>query len=130
MRFISRSFHAILDYLCGILLIVSPWLFNFDDVNDAKWVAIGVGAATLIMAFFTDFEGTGRKAISMSTHLTMDVIMGLFLAASPWIFGFSDQVYAPHLILGLFEMAAGLFTVRGTEHRAVRQSDEAWRHAH
>ncbi|HEY1009074.1 MAG TPA: SPW repeat protein [Sphingobacteriaceae bacterium] len=130
MRFISRKFHAVLDYMCGILLIVAPWLLNFDEINDAKWVAICVGAAILLMSFFTDYEGGGKKAISMPTHLTMDVLMGLFLAASPWIFGFSDQVYLPHLILGLLEMGAGLFTVRVSEHAAAHSADERWRHAH
>jgi hypothetical protein len=34
----------------------------------------------------------------------MDVVMGAFLALSPWIFGFSDQgtnAWLPHLIVGL-----------------------------
>src|SRR6476661_1786914 len=116
MRFISRKFHAVLDYIVGLLLIASPWLFNFDDVNEAKWVAIAVGVLMLVMSFFTDYEGGGKKALSMSTHLTMDVLAGLFLAASPWIFGFNDVVYLPHLIIGIMEMGAGLFTERASQH--------------
>jgi hypothetical protein len=116
MRFISRKFHAVLDYLIGALLILAPWLLNFDDIPAAKWTAIAVGGLILIMSFITDYEGGGRKMLSMSTHLTMDILAGLFLAASPWIFNFDEQVYLPHLIVGIMEMGAGLFTERRSQH--------------
>jgi hypothetical protein len=35
---------------------------------------------------------------------------GILLAASPWIFGFADTVYLPHLILGIAEIGAALMT--------------------
>ena len=35
---------------------------------------------------------------------------GIFLAVSPWLFGFSDEVKWPHVILGLFEIAAAAMT--------------------
>ena len=130
MRFISRKFHAVLDYMAGVLLIASPWLFNFNDVTEAKWVAIAVGALILVMSMLTDYEGGASKTISMGTHLTMDVLAGLFLAASPWIFNFNDQVYLPHLIVGLMEMGAGLFTERASQHSHARQMDRNITHAH
>ncbi|WP_423148264.1 SPW repeat domain-containing protein [Rubrolithibacter danxiaensis] len=130
MRFISRKFHAVLDYMTGILLIVAPWLFNFADVDAAKWVAIGVGVLILIMSFVTDYEGGGAKILSMSTHLTMDVLAGLFLAASPWLFNFDEQVYLPHLIVGILEMGVGLFTERSSQHAPDHGIDHAIRHAH
>ena len=116
MRFISRKFHAVLDYITGILLIASPWLFNFADIEAAKWVAIVVGILVLGMSFMTDYEGGGKKAISMSGHLTMDVITGIFLAASPWLFNFDEFVYLPHLIIGIMEIGAGLFTEKSSQH--------------
>lgn len=119
-----------MDYLCGILLIISPWLFNFSEVNEARWVAIIVGALMLLMSFMTDYEGGVIKSISMAAHLRMDVLVGIFLALSPWIFGFSDQVYLPHLILGLAEICAGLFTFRGSEHPTMHHWGERMRPAH
>lgn len=130
MRFISRRFHAVLDYIIGIALLAAPWLFNFDEIEAAKWSAIAVGALILIMSFMTDYEGGGKKVISMGTHLTMDVLAGLFLAASPWLFGFADQIYWPHLIVGIMEMGAGLFTERRSQHAHVHSVDSNIRHAH
>jgi hypothetical protein len=129
MRFISRRFHAVLDYIIGIALLAAPWLFNFDEIEAARWSAVAVGALILIMSFITDYEGGGKKVLSMSTHLTMDILAGLFLAASPWLFGFADQVYLPHLIVGIMEMGAGLFTERRSQHAHARHVDNI-RHAH
>jgi hypothetical protein len=116
MRFISRKVHAVLDYITGVLLIASPWLFNFADIAAAKWVAIIVGIVILGMALLTDYEGGLRKIISMRGHLMMDIIAGILLAVSPWLFNFSEYVYLPHLIIGILEIGAGSFTERSSEH--------------
>jgi hypothetical protein len=44
--------HAMLDYLLGILLIVSPFLlgFNEDDTASAFFVILGIGALLLTVA--------------------------------------------------------------------------------
>jgi hypothetical protein len=128
MKFISTKFHGVLDYMSGLLLIASPWLLNFDNGGAAQWVPVAVGAMIILMSIFTDYEAGLVKSLSMSTHLTMDVITGLFLAASPWIFGFADQVYLPHLILGIMEMGAGLFTE--TRSNTERHHHGDVRHAH
>ncbi|HXG71192.1 MAG TPA: SPW repeat protein [Gemmatimonadaceae bacterium] len=46
----------------------------------------------------------------MVGHLWVDGLGGLLLAASPWLFGFSGQVWLPHLALGLTEFVAALVT--------------------
>ena len=48
----------------------------------------------------------------MPMHLTLDVVSGIVMAASPWIFNFADRVYLPHVIFGVFEIGAGLLTQR------------------
>lgn len=102
MRFIPTRVHGVLDYLVGILLIASPWLFDFDRGGMETWIPVLLGAGALVYSVMTDYEMGLSKALSMRTHLTMDLLSGILLAASPWIFGFADDVYMPHLILGLF----------------------------
>jgi uncharacterized membrane protein len=116
MKIISRKAHAIIDYVVGVLLIAAPWIFKFSDVPAAKWTAIIVGVMILVMSMVTDYEGGGKKVLSMGTHLTMDVAAGIFLAVSPWLFGFHDDVYLPHLIVGILEIGAGLMTERTSQH--------------
>jgi hypothetical protein len=119
MRFINTRAHGMIDYLMGILLIVSPWLFGFADGSAAQWVPIILGLSALLYSFITDYELGLLKILSMKVHLIIDLISGIFLAASPWIFGFADEVYLPHLILGIAEIGASTMT---KQHPAGRET--------
>lgn len=115
MRFINSKVHGILDYMSGLLFIASPWLFGFADDSAAMWVPIIAGIAVLGMSLLTDYEMGAFRTIPLSVHLTMDVVTGILLLASPWLFGFSDYVYVPHVVFGILEIGAGLFTKRYVE---------------
>lgn len=110
MRFINTRMHGIMDYLMGIVLIIAPWLFGFANGGAAQWVPIVLGLGALVYSMITDYELGLLKIISMKVHLWIDLVAGIFLAASPWIFGFAQEVYLPHLILGILEIGASLMT--------------------
>ncbi|MFD1143666.1 SPW repeat protein [Larkinella insperata] len=110
MNLIPTRVHGVLDYLSGVLFVASPWLFGFADGSAAQWVPVIAGLALLGLSIFTNYEAGLVKSIPMPTHLTVDVLTGIVLAASPWIFGFADRVYLPHVIFGLLEVGAGLLT--------------------
>jgi len=99
-----------LDYVMGALLIVAPWLFDFADGGAKQWVPIIVGVLVIGQSLMTDYELSVVKAIPMGTHLMLDIGTGIVLAASPWIFGFADEIWWPHLIFGLLEIGAALMT--------------------
>ncbi len=110
MRFIPTRLHGVLDYLVGALLIAAPWLLNFDRGGAETWVPVVLGVGALLYSLFTDYELGLVCRLSMGTHLGLDAASGLLLAVSPWLFGFSEFVFWPHLILGLFEVLAALTT--------------------
>ena len=110
MRFISTRIQGIMDYLMGTLLIAAPWLFDFANGGAETWVPVIVGILILLQQIMSDNEVGVFKSISMATHLRMDFIIGIFLAASPWIFDFDEYVWEPHVILGLMALAASLMT--------------------
>ena len=112
MRFIPTRFHGILDYIVGLVLIMAPWIFDFSDNSAATWTIVIVGIVVLVQTIFTDFEVGLIRKIPMPTHLMMDFGIGVILALSPWLFGFADQVYLPHLIAGIFSIMASLTTHR------------------
>lgn len=119
MRFIETKTHGYLDYIMGLFLIAAPWIFDFADGGAKQWVPIVLGAGMIVYSLMTDYEMGASRQISMGTHLTLDLLGGALLAASPWIFGFADEVFVPHLILGLAEIGASLMTKRtpATERR-------------
>ena len=118
MRFIPTKVHGALDYLSGLLFILSPWIFDFANGGAAQWVPILVGATVLVMSLITDYEFSIAKKVPMPTHLAIDVLGGGLLAASPWLFGFNDVVFWPHLLFGLVEVGAGLLTRQVPDYRA------------
>src|SRR5690606_21786694 len=110
MRFLSTRAHGIMDYLMGILLIAAPWLFDFARGGAETWVPVILGAGVILYSLMTDYEYGLSPAISMRTHLKLDLLSGILLAASPWLFGFSDYIFLPHLIVGILEIGASLVT--------------------
>jgi hypothetical protein len=119
MRWIGTKAHGYLDYIMGMLLIAAPWLFGFARDGAETWVPVVLGAGVIIYSLLTDYELGVSPVISMRTHLMLDLVGGLILAVSPWVFGFADYIWQPHLIFGILEMGAALMTKRspGTERR-------------
>lgn len=112
MRFISTRVHGALDYLVAVLLIVAPWLFNFSGNEAATWTAVLIGVGTIVYSTLTNYELGVASVISMPTHLGIDGLAGIILIVSPWLFGFSNVVWEPHLVIGVFELLAALTTQR------------------
>lgn len=110
MRFIPTRIHGIIDYIVGVVLILAPFIFGFDNGGAAMWVPIIIGAGTIVYSLMTNYELGVAKVINMRTHLGIDAVAGAFLAASPWLFGFSELVWLPHLLVGLFEIGTALTT--------------------
>ena len=110
MRFVPTRIHGIVDWIMGVLLIALPWIFGFARGGAETWLPVALGLAGLAVTFFTDHEYGVVRKIPMVGHLWVDGLSGLLLAASPWVFGFADVVWIPHLVLGLTEFIAALVT--------------------
>jgi hypothetical protein len=128
MRFLSTKVHGILDYLVGILLMASPWILNYSRGGAETWVPVIVGATVVMYSMMTEYELGVFKVISLEAHLALDLWSGILLAASPWLFGFFEWIYLPHLILGVLETGASLTTQRTTSLQDEQSEDH--RHAH
>ncbi len=113
MRFIPTRFHAPLDYIVGVVLIAAPWIFQFSDHTAATVVPIVLGIGLIAYSLLTNYELGVWKVAPMALHNLLDVVAGVFLAASPWIFGFADEsanVWVPHVLAGLGAVFLGLTT--------------------
>ena len=111
MRILSTRVHGMIDYGFGVLLIIAPFLLGFATGGAEQWVPTILGLAIIGMSLMTDYELSIARVIPMPMHLGVDVLGGVLLAASPWLFGFSGRIYLPHLILGLVEIGTALMTV-------------------
>jgi hypothetical protein len=117
MRLIPTRIHGMLDYLMGLLLIAAPWLLGFaDEGSAARWVPVILGAGVIAYSLLTRYELGVARLIPMPVHLALDAGGGLLLAASPWLFGFADRVWVPHVVFGLLELGAAVMTKTVPEH--------------
>jgi hypothetical protein len=116
MKIIDRKTHGYLDYLVGVLLVISPWLFGFYEGGSESWVVILLGAGTLLYSLITDYELGLIGIIPMKSHLRIDLISGIFLAASPWLFGFSEDIFWPHVVFGIVEILVVILTNPGSQY--------------
>ena len=110
MRFIPTQIHGVMDYFMGLLLMAAPWLLGFAEGGAETWIPVILGAGTIVYSLMTDYELGAVHLIPMPVHLGLDAVSGALLAVSPWLFGFDERVWIPHLVLGLAEIAAALTT--------------------
>ena len=107
IRFLPTSVHGVLDYIVGIALIAAPWIFQFAYVGGAAVIVpIVLGIALIVYSLVTRYEWgiPGIKFLPMPYHLVIDFLAAVFLAVSPWIFGFASRplnVWLPHLVVGI-----------------------------
>jgi hypothetical protein len=100
-----------LDYLVGVALIIAPWLLGFgDEGGAATWLPVALGTAAIVYSLLTDYELGLVKITPMPVHLRLDMASGALLAVSPWLFGFADRVWVPHVVFGLIEIVAPQLT--------------------
>lgn len=105
LRFIPTKVHGVLDYVVAVALLLAPMIFGFQEVGGAAVVIpMVLGVGLFVYSLLTNYEWGVFKTIPMPVHLTFDVVASLFLALSPWLFGFADQamnVWLPHVLVGI-----------------------------
>src|SRR5690606_25480161 len=94
MKKIPTALHAMMVYTSAAILIAAPWIFKFNDVGTATWLCVIAGLMiTVLISLFTRYEGGLVRVLPMRIHLLTDVVWGVFLILSPWIFGFAQYTY-------------------------------------
>lgn len=114
-----------MDYLMGLLMILLPWLLDFAAGGAETWIFVILGAGMILYSLLTDYELGVAPVIPMRVHLILDMAAGALLALSPWLFGFADYVYWPHVIVGVLEILAGLMTHRVPSRSRLAAADTA-----
>ncbi|MCE7054679.1 SPW repeat protein [Algoriphagus sp. AGSA1] len=110
MNLISPKIHAYLDYSIAAILIGIPWIFGFTMNGPEMWIPVIIGLITLTYSIFTRFKEEHFGIIPLRVHVISDVILGAFLASSPWIAGFTKTSAIPHLVMGVLICAIAVLT--------------------
>jgi len=109
--FIPTTFYAIIQYIGSIVLISSPWLFGFDNVGGASlFIPILMGVFLLLIAVFSDNKLGFIQVFPMQMNLFLAMMAGFLLLVGPGLYGFYDEIWAPHVILGGLFFFCSIFT--------------------
>jgi hypothetical protein len=131
MGLISSKTHGVLDYAVGIMLIIVPLIPEDTTKLREVWVAVIIGAITCLYSVFTNYELGRFKMLSMRTHLLLDVMSALLLAAAPWLFNFYERIYLPFVLVGIFEIVVVLLSDRvAYRSKTIEANNKAARPAH
>ena len=125
MGIISTKSHTIIGLAGGALLLLAPYLFGFNDQPAATAVALFIGIFIILNELITQSPFSPFKIVPMKIHIALDVITGLFLAVSPWLFNFFNEgvqsQWLPHVIVGVFVITYALLTSTADEAKSVRE---------
>ena len=110
MRFITPEFHAIMDYVLAILLVISPFTLEYYNAGPETMLPVCLGLLTLFVTPMTNFRFAVIRVIPFKWHLVYDFAAGLFLLLSPWIFDFYSHVFMPHVIFGAIQIFSSMLT--------------------
>ena len=100
MKLIDTKAHGAIDYALGIFLLCVPYMLSLGEPSPKINIFYLVGTALILYSTLTKYDLGLLSLIPLPLHNIFDVISGLVLAASPWLFSFSDEVYIPHIVFG------------------------------
>ena len=112
-RIIPTGVHGVLDYVASGVNLAFPRLLGLQDAPWAATVPRIDGLAGLAYSLLTDYELGALKALPMPAHLAFDAAKGLFMALSPWLFGFAKngtRYWLPHVVMGAADVVAAVTT--------------------
>jgi len=107
VRFVPTRVHGIFDYIGGIGLIASPFIFGFYRMGGiAVILPIVLGIGLILYSLLTNYERgiPGLRFIPMPAHLIFDFVAAALLAVAPFLFSYSNQglnVWLPQVIAGV-----------------------------
>ena len=113
LRVIPTKVHGAVDMATGPALIAAPTLLRMNGNKGATIPPRAIGAAALVNALLTDYEFGLKRLLPMRTHLALDAVGGITLAATPFLTRASKKGvrhWLPHAVLGANEVFLALTT--------------------
>ncbi|HZD11622.1 MAG TPA: SPW repeat protein [Candidatus Binatia bacterium] len=104
-----------LNVLLGIWLLVAPFILGYSGVAAGLWNDIIVGALVLILAGVRVWKPAHNRWLSWT-----NVLLGIWLAAAPFILGYSEIAAAMwnDIIVGIAIIVLGAWSAVATPETA------------
>lgn len=111
MKKLTDNWQDSVNLILGLWLIISPWVLGFTGIGAAMWNAVvfGVVIAAMALAALTTFRDWEEW---------VDVLIGAWLAISPWVLGFAigtegSALTGNFVVAGLLVLALSAWSLVG-----------------
>ena len=102
---IPLKVHNVIDYILGVALVATPYVFDFSHIVFARTVFLVLGVGLIGYSLITDYYYSLAKILPLSMHMTFDVVAGVFVMLAPSIYGYREDLTgfqnALHFVYGL-----------------------------
>ena len=89
IRFLSPRLHGVVDYLAAASLLTLPFILGLGETQPlARWLAVGTGAAVVVVSLLTDYRYGAVRVLPFRVHLAIDAAAATVFALAPALFGF------------------------------------------
>ncbi len=111
VRLVPWVVHEAVEYAAGLLFLLAPLAFGFDD-DAATYTSIAFGVVILLVAVISRGRLAVTQTLPASAHATLDYVLALALVLAPFVVGFADDTTAVTLfvLLGVAHAALTLLT--------------------
>jgi len=107
-----------INLLLGIWLVASAWIFLYDGSSAGAWNSVAVGALVFVIGL--------TRVLSLVGPLLarVNVILGLWTIASPWVFGYEAAAPAMwnSVVVGIVVTLLALWSANATVWRDRKES--------
>ena len=83
--------HGAIEYLAGLALVLSPFIFGFDENGFATTTAVVLGVLVLLVALVSDTPVSAARVVPMSIHEGFDFLVALALILFPFVTEITDD---------------------------------------
>lgn len=112
---VPKVVHGAIEYLAGLALIAMPLLLEIE-AEAAVALPVIVGILVLVVAAATERPPGLIELIPLEIHVVLDFVLAVFLIATPFVFGFTEEFLPTVIFVGLG--VVHLLLTMGTRFRA------------
>src|ERR1700746_3159170 len=87
MKLIAPGPHRFLDFVAVVVFALAPFAVGLGGLPAAICWTLAV--LHLVVPVATRFPGRTGGAVPFVAHGVLELVVAIFLAASPWLFGFA-----------------------------------------
>ena len=105
MAISNREVYAVSNYITAIVLILSPWIFNYTLLSSDLFFPLITGALIIICNLCTQWKFSIWEKINIHHRLMIDFAVSCFLMLYPKLISYEGYVFiTPYVWIGLTKL--------------------------